>query len=120
MGCLEFFERGREDAFTITGTEGLVFSLLGDEPLRLENSGGVQMLSRPNPPHVQQPLIQSVVDDLLGRGECPSTGETARRASQIMDAVLTGYYGGRADETDHPRPTNRLRRAGLSKTNPSG
>ena len=89
----------RADAFIISGTEGwLTFSLMGDEPLRLENSAGVQMLSRPNPAHVQQPLIQSVVDDLLGRGLCPSTGETARRASQIMDTVLTGYYGGRTDE----------------------
>jgi predicted dehydrogenase len=89
----------REDAFTITGTEGrLAFSLLGDEPLRLENCAGVQMLTRPNPAHVQQPLIQSAVDDLLGRGVCPSTGETARRASRIMDTVLAGYYGGRMDE----------------------
>jgi predicted dehydrogenase len=94
-----FASAEREDAFTITGTEGrLSFSLMGDEPLRLENSGGVQMLTRPNPAHVQQPFIQSVVDDLLGRGVCPSTGETGRRASQVMDAVLTGYYGGRADE----------------------
>jgi len=89
----------REDAFTITGTEGrLGFSLLGDEPLRLETPAGVQILPRPNPAHVQQPLIESVVEDLLGSGACPSTGETARRASRIMDTVLTGYYGDRMDE----------------------
>jgi len=89
----------REDLFTITGTEGrLAFSLLGDEPLRLETPAGVQMLARPNPAHVQQPLIQSVVEDLVGSGVCPSTGETARRASRIMDSVLSGYYGGRLDE----------------------
>jgi predicted dehydrogenase len=89
----------REDAFTITGTEGrLVFSLMDNEPLRLEKSGEAQLLSRPNPAPVQQPLIQAVVDDLLGRGECPSTGESARRTSRVMDTVLTGYYGGRTDE----------------------
>jgi predicted dehydrogenase len=89
----------KEDAFIITGTEGrLTFSLLGDEPLRLENAAGLQTLARPNPPHVQQPLIQSAVDDLLGRGDCPSTGESARRTSQVMDTVLTGYYNGRLDE----------------------
>ena len=94
-----FASAERDDAFTITGTEGrLTFSLLGDEPLRLENSAGVQMLPRPNPPHVQQPLIQTVVDDLLGTGECPSTGETGQRTSRVMDAVLAGYYGGRQDE----------------------
>jgi len=46
---------------------------------------------------VAQPLIQSVVDDLLGRGECPSTGESARRTSRVMDRVLDAYYGGRGD-----------------------
>jgi predicted dehydrogenase len=99
VACWNFASAEREDAFTISGTEGrLTFSLLGDEPLRLENSAGVRMLARPNPRHVQQPLIQSVVDDLLGRGTCPSTGETAVRATRIMDTVLTGYYGSRADE----------------------
>ena len=46
---------------------------------------------------IAQPLIQSVLEDLLGRGVCPSTGETARRTSQVMDTVLAGYYGGRQD-----------------------
>jgi hypothetical protein len=40
-------------------------------------------------------MIQSIVDDLLGRGACPSTGETARRTSRVMDLVLNDYYGGR-------------------------
>jgi hypothetical protein len=46
---------------------------------------------------VQQPLVQSIVDELLGRGVCPSTGETAARTSRVMDAALAAYYGGRAD-----------------------
>jgi hypothetical protein len=39
-----------------------------------------------------------VVDDLLGLGLCPSTGESARRSSRMIDAVLGAYYGGRSDE----------------------
>jgi hypothetical protein len=57
----------------------------------------VRLFDLPYPPHVAQPLIQSVVDDLLGRGECPSTGESARRTSRVMDRVLDAYYGGRGD-----------------------
>jgi predicted dehydrogenase len=38
--------------------------------------------------HVQQPLIQTVVDQLLGRGECPSTGESGARASWVMDQLM--------------------------------
>jgi predicted dehydrogenase len=88
----------RDDTLRITGTEGEVaFSVFGTDPVRFENAAGPLAFDIPNPPHVAQPLIQTIVDDLLGRGECPSTGETARRTSRVMDAALSGFYGGRAD-----------------------
>lgn len=88
----------RSDEVVISGTAGrLVFSTFGQEPVRLETPHGNESFDRPHPPHVQQPLVQTVVDALLGRGECPSTGESARRTSAVMDAVLESYYGGRAD-----------------------
>jgi 1,5-anhydro-D-fructose reductase (1,5-anhydro-D-mannitol-forming) len=87
-----------DDRLRIAGTDGeLTFSVIAPGPLRLETAEGVQLLDRPNPPHAQQPLIQSVVDDLLGVGPCPSTGESARRTSRVMDRVLAEYYGGRGD-----------------------
>jgi len=54
-------------------------------------------INLPNPPHVQQPLIQTIVDEMLGRGTCPSSGRSAARTAAVMDAVLEGYYGGRED-----------------------
>jgi hypothetical protein len=47
--------------------------------------------------HIQQPLIQSIVDQLHGRGQCPSSGVTAARTALVMDQVLADYYGGRDD-----------------------
>ncbi|MSU49298.1 MAG: Gfo/Idh/MocA family oxidoreductase [Opitutus sp.] len=92
----DFASAVAHDAFTISGTEGqLGFSTFGNEAIRLESAAGVKMFERPNPPHVAQPLIQSVVDDLLGRGVCPSTGESARRTTRVMDVALNAYYGGR-------------------------
>lgn len=87
------------DEITLDGTAArLVFSTFGNEPLRLQTRvGAVETFERPNPPHVQQPLIQTVVNALLGRGTCPSTGESATRTSVVMDTVLDAYYGGRAD-----------------------
>jgi hypothetical protein len=41
-------------------------------------------------------MIQTVVDDLLGRGRCASTGESAARTSVVMDRVTQGFYGSRA------------------------
>ena len=82
----------------ITGTEGeIAFPVFRSEPIRFEGPSGVQLLDFPYPPHVAQPLIQTVVDDLLGFGSCPSTGESARRTSQVMDQALAQYYGGRGD-----------------------
>jgi hypothetical protein len=39
-----------------------------------------------------------VVDELRGVGSCPSTGDNALRTSKVLDAALSGYYGGRGDE----------------------
>ena len=57
------------------------------------------------PEHVQQPLIQMVVDELLGGGAaagrpaaaCPSTPASALRTAVVLDKLLAGYYGGRDD-----------------------
>jgi 1,5-anhydro-D-fructose reductase (1,5-anhydro-D-mannitol-forming) len=46
-----------------------------------------------NPPHVHQPLIQTIVDELGGHGECPSTGESAARTSRVLDECVRDYYG---------------------------
>ena len=65
-----------------------------DEPVRLETDSGVQELHFEPPEHVQQPLLQTVVDELLGCGTCPSTGRTAARTSRVMDQIVAGYQPG--------------------------
>jgi predicted dehydrogenase len=90
----------RQDLIEIEGTDArLVLSCFGNEPVRFERpQGEVETFDLPNPPHIQQPFIQSMVDELLGRdgATCPSTGETAARTSRVMDDVLSGYYGDRS------------------------
>jgi 1,5-anhydro-D-fructose reductase (1,5-anhydro-D-mannitol-forming) len=44
-----------------------------------------------NPPHVHQPLIQTIVDEMLGHGRSESTGESGARASWVMDRCLETY-----------------------------
>ncbi|HEX8833801.1 MAG TPA: Gfo/Idh/MocA family oxidoreductase, partial [Abditibacteriaceae bacterium] len=94
-----FAAPGSEDLIEITGTQGrITFPTFGNDPVRLESEVGVQEFDLPNPPHVQQPLIQRMVNELRGVGTCPSTGETAARTSLVMDTMLDSYYSGRADE----------------------
>eukprot|EP00850_Spirogloea_muscicola_P021864 SM000265S09785 [mRNA] locus=s265:125002:126657:- [translate_table: standard] len=47
-------------------------------------------LDVPSPPHVQQPLLETVVSALRGDADCPSTGQSAARTNQILDNIVNG------------------------------
>lgn len=94
----DFVTSVREDRLEFTGTAGRVSAaVFNSEPVRLETAGRTEEFAFEPPAAIAQPLIQTVVDALLGRGPCPSTGESARRTSAVMDRLLDGYYGGRQD-----------------------
>ncbi len=88
-----------EDRLEVSGDRGRVTcSLFGSEPLELCNEEGSESLAVEHPHHVQMPLIQSMLGELLGRPvRCPSRGESALRASIAIDTLLSEYYGGRGD-----------------------
>lgn len=97
-GSWNFSSPSKEDLISIEGSSGLLrLSTFGDTPVELETSAGPEVFTLPNPRHIQLPLIQLVVDDLLGRGSCPSTGTSGARTSDVMDRALASYYGVRAD-----------------------
>lgn len=80
----------------LTGSHGEIQTpVFSDTDIILKRDNAEERLSAPNPPHVHQPLIQSIVDELRGKGRCVSTGETGARASWVMDRCLTTYYGER-------------------------
>jgi predicted dehydrogenase len=82
------------DEVEITGTGGtLRFSTFGQEPLRLTGIQGDSLIEAPHPRSIQQPLIQTVVDELTGRGVCPSTGVSAARTARVVDTLLRDYRG---------------------------
>jgi hypothetical protein len=94
MGTWAFSTFQQRDVNEVVGSKGLLrFSSFGTEPVVWETGEGVTEFPIPNPAHVQQPLIQTVVDELLGRGACPSTGESAARTSKVMDQLLEEYRG---------------------------
>ena len=80
------------DMNEIVGTRGkLAFSTFGVEPVVLTTAEGATEFPIPHPPHVHQPLIQTVVDELNGVGRCPSKGESGARTSWVMDEMLNEY-----------------------------
>jgi predicted dehydrogenase len=77
------------DRNEIVGTKGkLTFSTFGTEPVQVATEKGAIEIPAETPPHVQQPLIQSIVDELNGTGRCPSHGESALRTTRVMDTLL--------------------------------
>ncbi|RPI84743.1 MAG: gfo/Idh/MocA family oxidoreductase [Chloroflexi bacterium] len=91
MFCFSSYETA--DSITIVGSDGkLIFPAFELDPIVLETSSGIQTFDIPNPPHIQQPLIQQVVDELRGLGRCVSTGESAIRTTWVMEQILANYY----------------------------
>lgn len=82
-------EASNIDCIEILGTKGKVqFAAFDFTPIILTTSEGEQKFEIPNPAHVQQPLIQTVVDELLGRGTALSNAENGARAAWVMDKIF--------------------------------
>jgi len=96
---------GDVDRVEIAGTRGrITFSTFDNVPIVLETDDGASRLAIPHPPHVQQPLIQTIVDALNGGGSCPSTGETAARTTRVIDSLLESYYAPSRPSPAGPQP----------------
>jgi predicted dehydrogenase len=90
--CFTVSEKDHKDLITVVGREGEIsFATFDETPIRLETKSGSEEFRVGKPGHIQQPLIQTVVDELLGRGECPSTGETAARTNWVMDEIVRDW-----------------------------
>jgi predicted dehydrogenase len=91
-----FTSHHRLDEVEIVGDTGrIIFSTFGaNDPVRLEAAGAAEQFDIPHPQHIQQPMIQAVVDELNGHGQSPSTGETAARTSRVMDQLLFDWRMG--------------------------
>lgn len=89
MWCFTVPKTIKTDRTEIVGSKGrITYSTFNNEPVRLETDNGQEVFHLPKPRHVQLPLIQTVVDALLGRGTCPSTGYSAARTSWVMDRIV--------------------------------
>ncbi len=94
VGTWGFGGSRRHDVVRVTGTHGSVsVPLLAEGPVRIEAAdGSLREFVIEHPAHVQEPLVATIVDELLGRdGRCPSTGASALRTQGVMDALLESW-----------------------------
>lgn len=91
-GIWSFSSYTNLDQTEIVGDKGkLTFTSFTTDPIVLTTVDGVTEFPIDNPPHIQQPLIQTIVDELNGVGQCPSTGVSGARTSWVMDQMLASW-----------------------------
>lgn len=74
---------------TIVGSKGQVsFPFFSDHSVTLEVDGKPKEVFQFNiSQHIQQPLIEMIVEDLLGKGKSPSTGVSGARTNWVMEQI---------------------------------
>ena len=89
LGTWNFATHEKIDRTEIVGSKGkITYSTYRNAPIRLDKEGEVETIDIPDPEHVQQPLIQTIVDELTGNGRCPSTGVTAADTNYWIDQIM--------------------------------
>ena len=87
--CFTMENTEKVDETTITGSKGIIkFSFFEPNPIEIITQEKSETIKIDYPKHVQQSLIQTVVDDLTGKGKCVSTGESAARTNLTMERIL--------------------------------
>jgi len=87
--CFVAHDSAREDRIEVIGDKGMIcFSVFTYDPIALHTEKGREEIPVANPEHVQQPLIQAVVDHLLGKSICTCDGANATLTNWVMDKIL--------------------------------
>jgi len=83
----------RDDEFNeVVGADGRIrFSTTRPVPIELRRRDSIETIQVDDPPHVHQPLVETIVGECNGEGRCPSSGETAARTTRVIDAILRDY-----------------------------
>ena len=95
-GLWNFASFERYDNTDIVGDKGKIsFSTFGNDPIHIQYANGEkESITIENPLHIQQPLIETVVAEILGNeGINPSKGISAARTTWVIDEVLKEFRG---------------------------
>jgi predicted dehydrogenase len=93
VGVWCFSAYAHADINEIVGDKGrLTFDTFGNELITLETAQGTEQFRFGKPRHIQQNLIQLIVDELRGGAPSPSDGTSGIRTSRVMDKLIERYY----------------------------
>lgn len=87
--CFVVAPEEERESVEIIGSKGkITFSIFSFLPIKLEIGSSVQTFEFNPPEHIEQPLIQTVIDELRGVGVSLSTDESGARTARVMDLIL--------------------------------
>ena len=90
LWCFTVPEAAAKDTCEITGTEGKIsFSVFGEPEIAVVKKGKTSIIHFERLQHVQQPMIEKVVQYFLGKGENPCPAEDGVEVMRIM-TIFTG------------------------------
>jgi predicted dehydrogenase len=87
--CFTTSNASDRELTTIVGSKGQIsFPFFGDHSVTVHVEGKEpKLLKFDIPVNIQQPLIQTIVDELRGAGRCPSTGVSGSRTNKVMELL---------------------------------
>ena len=81
------------DQTEIVGSKGkITYATFGDLPFIVHTKHRRKEYKIRHPDHIQQPLTQTIVDELTGTGKCPSTGKSAAMTNWVIDKILKRIF----------------------------
>lgn len=93
--CFTTGNTAEKEITTIIGSKGKIsFGTFNSTVMLDTDTSGVESIDFKMPDHIQQPLIELIVNDLLGKGTSPSTGTTGARTNLIMEKMCNQEWNG--------------------------
>jgi len=87
--CFVADASARTDRIAVVGQNGtLIFSVFDYKPIKIFTESGMQEFTAENPTHVQEPLIQLVVEHLQGKANCDCDSISATPVNWVLDKIL--------------------------------
>ena len=91
--CFTVAEQAKKEVATIVGNKGkITFHFFGNTKVTIESDTLNESYEFQLPKHIQQPLIQTIVDQLHGKGTCPSDGISGARTNWVMEEMTADFY----------------------------
>jgi predicted dehydrogenase len=86
--CFASDQETEKDEFIITGSNGIIqFAVFGQQ-IEIIKEGKIEQLNFDPPTHIQQPMIEKIVNYFLGKGDNPCPASEAIKSMRVMEQFV--------------------------------